>query len=106
MTDVESALVASGIESRVDMHNRGEHAAPVAVGVHPYLRLGSTSSDDLTLASDSIRAFPLGDDNLPVRSIDVRGTPFDLRGGVPVDSAPTNCAIPGYGPMMGASGSG
>ncbi|MFF1632536.1 hypothetical protein [Leifsonia sp. NPDC058248] len=94
-TDVEFALVASGIECRIEVRNRGVRAAPVAVGVHPYVRLGSASPDDLTLAIEAARALPLGDDNFPLASIDVQGTPFDLRGGVPLASAPRHACFTG-----------
>jgi aldose 1-epimerase len=93
--DVEYTLVASGIESRIGVRNRGGHAAPVAVGVHPYVRLGTTPSEGLTLAIDATRVLPLGDDDLPLSSIGVQGIPFDLRDGVPVGSASRHACFTG-----------
>jgi aldose 1-epimerase len=92
---VAYSLVRDGLDSRIEVLNRGHRAAPVALGVHPYLRLGNTPTSQLSLAIDSTRALLLGTDNLPLSSIDVRGTPYDLRGGVRVASAPAHACFTG-----------
>jgi aldose 1-epimerase len=94
---VEYALVAAGLESRIEVLNRGHHTAPVALGVHPYVRLGDIPTNELSLSIDATRTLLLGADDLPLSSVDVRDTPYDLRRGVPVASAPDHACFTGLG---------
>ncbi|HEV7957813.1 MAG: hypothetical protein JWL94_346 [Microbacteriaceae bacterium] len=83
-TTVRYELVADGLKVTHEIWNVGENAAPVAVGAHPYLRLGDVPTEDLVLtlpAGTHLKA----DDRNNVRSEHpVDGTEFDLRNGVRV----------------------
>ncbi|MDR6972918.1 aldose epimerase [Leifsonia shinshuensis] len=89
---VSYRLVPSGIASTISVVNRGPGAAPVAVGVHPYLRVGTAASDDLLLTVQAERTLLLGDDNLPRGELAVSGTSFDLRTPTPLVAAPAHAA--------------
>jgi aldose 1-epimerase len=89
---VSYRLVPSGIASTISVVNRGTCAAPVAVGVHPYLRIGTARPEDLLIAVQAERTLLLGDDNLPRRELPVSGTSFDLRMPTPLVAAPAHAA--------------
>lgn len=84
------SLHPDGLSARVDVANRGTRAAPVAVGVHPYLRLGDTPLDDLRVSIDADRAWLLDERNLPGAPRDVRGAAEDFRAPHPVDDLPAH----------------
>jgi aldose 1-epimerase len=94
-TSVEFRLVTGGVAVRHRIVNSGIRAAPVALGVHPYLRLGGTPADELKIAIDADHTLLLGEDNLPVELVKVDGTPSDLRGGAAVRSAPVHACFTG-----------
>lgn len=64
------------------IRNAGAGPAPVAVGAHPYLRIGDVPARDLTLTLPAGRAFHLDERSIPTGTFDVTGTGHDLRGGV------------------------
>lgn len=92
---VSYRLTSSGVGSTISVVNRGLRAAPVAVGVHPYLRIGDAAREDLTLTIDAERTLLLGDDDLPREERSVAGTPFDLRSPTPLAAAPVHAAFTG-----------
>ncbi len=73
------ALLRDGLSARIEVANRSRSVAPVAVGVHPYLRLGDTPIEDLRVSIDADRAWQLDARNLPGASRDVSGTQEDPR---------------------------
>ena len=81
-TAVRYELVADGIAVTHDIRNTGDAAAPVAVGAHPYLRIGDLPVDDLTLTLAASTHFEVDARLNPRAENPVDGTPFDLRGGV------------------------
>ncbi|MFZ4840930.1 hypothetical protein [Mycetocola saprophilus] len=85
---VEYALEAAGIRVRTAVTNAGESAAPVALGAHPYLRVGDVPAAELTLEIPADEALLLDADDLPDRVVPVAGTEWDLRAGVPVLDGP------------------
>ena len=92
-TTVRYRLVNEGLRVEHTVVNSGTSPAPVAIGAHPYLRFGSTPVDDLILTIPARRHIVLDDRNLPLRTEDVDGTPFDLRRGVRVRDVPTHIAF-------------
>jgi aldose 1-epimerase len=86
-------LARDGVDSAIRVVNRSPRAAPVAVGVHPYLRVGPATADDLLLRVDAERTLALGDDDLPLEQFPVGGTRFDLRKPTPLAGAPAHAAF-------------
>ncbi|MBB5791691.1 aldose 1-epimerase family protein [Jiangella mangrovi] len=87
-TSVEYELTPDGVIVRHRLRNAGADTAPVALGTHPYLRIGDVPARDLTLTVPAGRAFRIDDRFIPTGTYDVTGTDDDLRGGVPVGDAP------------------
>lgn len=73
------SLRPGGLNARIEIVNRSTRPAPVAVGAHPYLRLGSVPLEDLEVTVDADRVWPLDARNLPGTPQDVRGTDRDPR---------------------------
>jgi aldose 1-epimerase len=86
-TSVEYRVAGKGIRVRHQVTNLSPARAPVAIGAHPYLRLGDVPVDELVLALSATRAFELDERHIPRSSFDVSGTDFDLRSGRPVAEA-------------------
>lgn len=81
-TSVEYELTPDGVVVRHRIRNAGAGPAPVAVGAHPYLRIGDVPARDLTLTLPAGRAFHLDERSIPTGTFEVTGTGHDLRGGV------------------------
>jgi aldose 1-epimerase len=91
-TTVEYGLTATGVEVTHVIVNLSRRPAPVAIGAHPYLRIGDVPVGDLTLQVDAGRALTLDDRHIPRGSTEVTGTPLDLRQGRRVrDVVPHGC---------------
>lgn len=73
--------------------NLSEHAAPWAVGAHPYFRVGETPTDDLTLRVGGESYLELDDRLNPVAEHAVADTAFDLRSPHSLAGADLNVAI-------------
>ena len=80
-TSVRFVLTADGIEITHELVNVGRDAAPVALGVHPFVTIGDVDPDDLVLTVSATEHFPVDDRMLPGDPEPVAGTPHDLRGG-------------------------
>ncbi|WP_448006824.1 aldose epimerase family protein [Agromyces bauzanensis] len=84
-TSVRYELVGDGIDVEHELRNVGDGVAPVAIGAHPYLRLGGEPILGLTLTIPATEALELDvQRHLPGRRLAVEGTPYDLRDGLPV----------------------
>ncbi len=83
-TFVHYELVGDGIVVTHELHNASETTAPVAVGAHPFLRVGDTPIGELTITLAAARRFVPDDRLNPVGEEPVAGTAFDLRGGATV----------------------
>jgi aldose 1-epimerase len=83
-TSVRFELVDDGIDVTHGIANAGDAAAPVGIGVHPYLRVGSTPMRELTVTVRARTYFELDDAQIPVAAHPVAGTGFDLRDGKPL----------------------
>ncbi|MFJ8896454.1 aldose epimerase [Leifsonia sp. NPDC102414] len=93
--EVRYHLIPTGIRSEITVVNRSDRPAPVAVGVHPYLRVGDAPSTDLRIQVAAETTLVLGDDNLPRASEPVAGTPYDLRTPTVLEDAPGHAAYTG-----------
>jgi aldose 1-epimerase len=83
-TSVRYALADDGLTVTHLVQNRSADAAPVAVGAHPYLRLGDIPVGELSLEIGADTYFAVDDQLIPIAEYNVGGTMFDLRSGRPV----------------------
>ena len=80
-TTVEHALTPDGLVVTHTVTNESAVAAPVAVGAHPYLRVGEVPVDELVLTLDASTRFVTDEAQIPVGEKPVEGTDFDLTRG-------------------------
>jgi aldose 1-epimerase len=80
-TSVTYALVDDGIEVTHRIRNAGAEEAPVALGTHPFFRIGGVETADLSLTVPGGTWFEVDDRMLPVAEHEVDAR-TDLRGGV------------------------
>ena len=85
---VRYAVDDVGITVTTDALNAGAERAPVALGAHPYLRLGTAPVDRLLLSVEATHAYRLDDRHIPRERFPVDGTASDLRTPRPVADAP------------------
>lgn len=91
-------LRAEGIHVRHRVVNLGSEPAPVALGAHPYLVVGTEPLNDLVLTVPAPKRLPLDRRHLPGRPRDVSGSTFDLRAGVRVSDVPDHIAFANLAP--------
>lgn len=91
-TSVRYELQADGITVTHGVVNAGDRAAPVAIGTHPYLRVGDVPADELTLTVSGRTWYPLDERFLPTGRASVAGTDRDLRAGVRLGDVSLNTA--------------
>lgn len=84
-TAVTYGLGATGLTVTHIVRNAGETDAPVAVGAHPYLKIGDVPTGDLVLRVAAATHIDVDERLNPIGRSPVEGTPNDLRSGVPVD---------------------
>jgi aldose 1-epimerase len=83
--DVRYCVLADGLRVSYRVTNEGNGPAPVAVGAHPYLRVGTTDTSDLILQLPATTVMDVDDRLLPVTLRSVVGTsedPHDLAVGL------------------------
>lgn len=80
-TAVHYELVADGLKVTHFVENLGAEAAPVAIGTHPYLKIGGVPTEDLTLRLDAASHIEVDDRLLPTGEVPVAGTEWDFREG-------------------------
>ncbi|GAA2240368.1 aldose 1-epimerase family protein [Herbiconiux moechotypicola] len=80
-TTVEHALVADGMVVTHTVANESAEPAPVAVGAHPYLRVGEVPVEELTLTVDAATRILTDAKQIPIGEEPVEDTEADLRGG-------------------------
>ena len=78
-TRVRYELTDDGLTVTHTFANAGEAEAPVAVGAHPYFRLGELETAELQLTVNATARFEVDDKLIPVGQQPVDGTKFDLR---------------------------
>ncbi|MCU1474757.1 aldose 1-epimerase family protein [Amnibacterium sp.] len=99
-TSVRFELGAEGLTVTHGIHNAGDAPAPVGIGVHPYLRVGDTPFEELTVTVVASTAIIADDAKIPVGEQPVEGTDLDLRAGkrlagVTLDQGYTGIALAG-----------
>jgi aldose 1-epimerase len=102
-TEVTYSLAADGLEVTHLLRNVGQADAPVALGAHPYLRIGRVPTGDLVLRVAAGTHIDVDDRLNPVGETPVDGTPFDLRAGRPVAELDLD---DGFGDLRVADGRG
>ena len=80
-TTVRYALTDDGLEVTHMVRNVGRETAPVALGAHPYLKIGGVPTADLVLTVAAHTHIDVDDRQNPVGESSVAGTRFDLRQG-------------------------
>lgn len=83
-TTVRHELTETGMLVTQTATNVGADRAPVALGAHPYLKIGDVPTADLVLTVHANTQFTVDDRMNVTGSTPVEATPFDLRGGVRV----------------------
>lgn len=84
---VRYQLGDDGLTVEQSIANRGDSAAPVAAGAHPYLTVGTVTVDDAILHIDADAWLDTGDQQIPTGVVPVDGTPYDFR--IPRPIGPT-----------------
>ena len=80
-TAVHYELIADGLKVTHFVENLGGEPAPVAIGTHPYLKIGGVPTADLTLRLDAASHFEVDERLLPTGELPVEGTEWDFREG-------------------------
>lgn len=83
-TQVRYELVGAGIEVTHTIVNVGSALAPVAIGAHPFLRVGDVPPEQLTLTVAAASKFSSTQRMIPFVEMPVESTDSDLRRGRPV----------------------
>jgi aldose 1-epimerase len=78
-TEVRYEVHIGGLSVTHTIRNRSDAAAPVAVGAHPFLRVGDTPIEDLIIEVQAGTWFETDDRQIPVAEHPVDGTDYDLR---------------------------
>lgn len=102
-TTVTYELVDDGISVTHSVTNLSATPAPVAVGAHPFFRIGNVPVPDLQLTVHASTRFEVDDRLNPLAEVPVDGTGFDLRGGRRVGDLELDTAFGGVTTVNGAS---
>ena len=78
---VRYSLDPRGVRVRHDVRNLSKAAAPFAMGAHPYLRVGEEAVETSLLRIAARTALTIDATHIPRGTLDVAGTPWDLRAG-------------------------
>ena len=102
-TTVRYALVAGALEVTHGVRNVGTGRAPVAVGTHPFLKVGDVPVDELTLTIHADTHIAVDARLNPIEEHPVDGTDWDLRAGRRVGDLELDDAWGGVRTVGGAS---
>ena len=80
-TAVHYELVADGLRVTHFVENLGADPAPVAIGTHPFLKIGGVPTEDLVLRLDAASHIEVDERLLPTGEVPVDGTEWDFREG-------------------------
>jgi len=81
-TLVKYELVENGLTVTHTIVNAGTDKAPVAIGAHPYLRIGDVPAEKLTVTIAARSRLESTQRLIPFAEMSVDRTPYDLRNGV------------------------
>ena len=79
--EVTYRLTDDGLDVSHQITNESMWPAPVALGQHPYIRVGDVPTADLTVLVDADTCFQTDGHLIPVSELPVDGSPADLRNG-------------------------
>ncbi|ROQ37512.1 aldose 1-epimerase [Frondihabitans sp. PhB188] len=101
-TTVRHELVDGGMVVTHTVTGRGAGTAPIAVGAHPFFRVGGHDPASLRVTLDAATRFETNVRSIPVGTAPVAGTPFDLTGSpllgdLDIDAGYTDIATDGEG---------
>jgi aldose 1-epimerase len=85
-TSVTYQLVDNGLAVSHTVTNVGTSHAPVAIGTHPYLRIGDVPVDQLVLTVNAATRFQATQRLIPFVEMPVEGSDYDLRHGAKLSS--------------------
>lgn len=80
-TTIRYQLLDDGLTVTHRIRNLSTRSAPVAVGAHPYLRVGDVPTDDLVLRIAAGTRFEVDEQFIPTAEVPTAGSVFDLHGG-------------------------
>lgn len=80
-TTIHYELVEGGLIVTHGFENVSEVPAPVAVGTHPFFRIGDVPTEDLVLTVSAATRFEVDERLNPLGEIPIEGSGYDLRGG-------------------------
>jgi aldose 1-epimerase len=80
-TAVRYELVSDGLKVTHFLENLGGDPAPVAVGTHPFVKIGGVPTEDLVLSLDAASHIEVDDRLLPTGEVSVENTEWDFREG-------------------------
>lgn len=80
-TTVRYELLDDGLRVTHGFRNVGAVRAPVAVGTHPFFKIGGVATEDLVLTLNAATRFEVDARLNPVREVPVGGTDYDFRSG-------------------------
>jgi aldose 1-epimerase len=80
-TAVRYELVSDGLKVTHFLENLGGDPAPVAVGTHPFVKIGGVPTEDLVLRLDAASHIEVDDRLLPTGEVSVENTEWDFREG-------------------------
>ena len=96
-TTVRYTLTDDGLEVTHTVRNVGRDAAPVALGAHPYPKIGGVATEDLVLTIAAHTHIDVDDRQNPIGESSVAGTRFDLRAGLRVGDIDLDDGFGGVG---------
>ena len=96
-TEVTYDLTVTGLDVTHRVRNVGAEPAPVAVGAHPFLKIGDVPTADLVVRVDAASHIEVDERLNPTGEIGVHGTRFDLREGVRVGDLDLDDGFGGVG---------
>lgn len=97
-TTVRYELTDDGLVVTHTLRNVGPTRAPVAVGAHPYLRVGDVPVEDLELRLSATTRIETDDRQNALSETDIAGTVHDLRGGARVGDLTLDDGFGGVAP--------
>jgi aldose 1-epimerase len=87
---VRYAVDDEGLAVRYEVTNVGDLPAPVAIGAHPYLRVGDVPTEELTLELPAVGRFTLDEALIPVAEGPLTGEHAALPTGMPLGERTLN----------------
>ena len=100
-TAVRYELGSDGLKVTHFLENLGAEPAPVAVGTHPFVKIGDVPTEELVLRLDASSHIEVDDRLLPTGEVPVDGTEWDFREGRRVGDVQLDDAFGGLAAVDG-----